>query len=513
MNSVLKFLLPRGFDKEQLIDDLANIYKFRTERPTLRKMALYDTFDWRLFRKSLVLHTSENKLILRKLYQNDAIHRSDIASPPVFGKDLPEGVIKELLEPIIKMRALSKLVERHSRSTSYRVLNPDQKTVVQLVYDEIRKTHEKDSPLIAVYLWLKPVKGYPKYSRNLAHRIKATGLTPRETEDIYFKSLSEVNTVPGSYSSKLRIKLEPDMRSDEASRIILRYLLHVIKTNESFIEKDLDTEFLHDYRVAIRRTRSALVQIKKVFPKKTTIRFKEDFSAVGKISNTLRDLDVYLLKEDSYRTLLPPVLRGGITPLFDYLRRKRAKALKHVTRILGSDEYLNIFDDWEKFLNEPQSDFPAPSNADLKILTLAQERIYRQYGSIVEAGNRILERTDEKKLHALRIECKKLRYLMEFFSSLFSPKKIKILIDQLKALQDNLGAFNDLCVQRDYLLNVADVIPADEQNNKMILMAIGSLIGMLDREKQTTKAAFAKIFLDFKSSPNMQIFRELFKHK
>ena len=109
------------------------------------------------------------------------------------------------------------------------------------------------------------------------------------------------------------------MHSDEATKIILRSLFLVIKTNEVYISKDLDTEFLHDYRVAIRRTRSALGQIKNVFPKETTSRFKKDFSFLGKLSNQLRDLDVYLLKKDAYKAMLPSILRDDIDPLFDYL--------------------------------------------------------------------------------------------------------------------------------------------------------------------------------------------------
>jgi CHAD domain-containing protein len=123
------------------------------------------------------------------------------------------------------------------------------------------------------------------------------------------------------------------MRSDEASKIILRSLLQVMKTNEAYIEKDLDTEFLHDYRVAVRRTRSALGQIKNVFPKEPTLRFKKDFSFVGKLSNQLRDLDVYLLKKDAYKALLPSVLRDDIDPLFDYLSNKRSKALSKLSEV------------------------------------------------------------------------------------------------------------------------------------------------------------------------------------
>jgi len=257
MNNLMRFNLPDGHDQKQLIDELAGHYTIKTERPILKPMAFYDTFDWRLFNKSLVLYGSGKTLFLRKLFKNKNIHSADIASPPVFLWDFPDGGIKELLASIIKMRKLFKLVQVYSRSTSYHILNPDEKTVARLEYDEIHSTRGKNSPVLASYLWLLPVKGYPKYFRNLAKRFSEAGYPTHKKEDIYFKALAEVNKNPGSYSSKLKVKLDPDMRSDEATKLILRALLQVIKTNEVYIEKDLDTEFLQDYRVAIRRTRSA----------------------------------------------------------------------------------------------------------------------------------------------------------------------------------------------------------------------------------------------------------------
>jgi len=103
--------------------------------------------------------------------------------------------------------------------------------------------------------------------------------------------------------------------------------------------------------------------------------------------------------------------------------------------------------------------------------------------------------------------------LMEFFSSLFPRRKINILIDQLKKLQDNLGEFNDLCVQEEYLLNIAEELTIAVHQSKKTLLAIGTLIGTLDREKQKAKNGFAKTFTDFVSPENKKLFQELFGSK
>ncbi len=513
MNNHLKFNLPSRVKEQQWISELTDQYAIKKEPAVFESLAFFDTFDWRLFNKSLVLYQTGNKLFLRKLTKNDILHTIEITSLPVFIWDFPAGKFKNHLMPIIKMRALLKLAKVHCRSTTYRILNQNDKTVARLAFEKILPSIAKDTPALAEYLCLKPVRGYSKYSKNLTKRCKEAGFSISKNEDVYFRSLKFVNKKPGSYSAKINIQLAPDMHADDAVKVILRFLLQVMKINEVNIVKDLDTEFLHDFRVAVRRTRSALGQIKNVFPVETTNRFKKDFAYVGKLSNELRDLDVYLLKEDTYKAILPPALQNDIEPLFGYLRQKRSKALQKVLKGLRSKKYSKILNDWEAFLNEPGKDSKTAFNAGLPIIYFAQKRIHMKFRSVVKAGNLILDNTDDEMLHALRIQCKKLRYLMEFFSSLFPRKKINVLIEQLKKLQNNLGDFNDLCVQEEYLLSITKQLPTTHQQLKKILLAIGSLIGTLDRERQTVKDAFAKTFIDFASPANRKLFRELFASK
>jgi CHAD domain-containing protein len=510
MHLNLKYTLPDGYNKQHLIKELADHYTIRKESAVAERLTIYDTFDWRLFNKSLVLYACGNRLFLRKLAKNEITHSAEISTFPVFIWEFPEGELKHLLAPIIKTRALINLVAVNSRSIPYRILNEDEKTVARLAYEQFQTSRKKDAPILGTHLWLKPVKGYPKYARDLVKRIEAAGFTLSKVDDTYFKALAVVDKKPGSYTAKVNIQLHPDMRSDKATKAILRFLLQVMRINEAHIDKDLDTEFLHDFRVAIRRTRSALGQIKYVFPTKTTDRFKKDFAFVGKLSNELRDLDVYLLNEDKYKAMLPPILRNDIEPLFDHLRKKRSKALQKVIRGLKVKKYAKILKDWEAFLNKPQRDSVTASNAKLPVIDLARNRIYKKYRNVVKVGSQVLENTEDEMLHVLRIHCKKLRYLMEFFSSLFPRKKINTLINQLKKLQDNLGDFNDLRVQREYLLNIIEELPIAHQQSKKTLAAIGSLIGALDNEKQTVKDAFAKTFTDFASPANQGLFRELF---
>ena len=505
--------MPDGHDEKQFIRQLTDQYTIKKEPTVAERFTIYDTFDWRLFNKSLILHSIGNRLFLRKLNKSDNGYSSEFSRTPVFIWDFPDGELKEKLAPIIKMRALLRLVEIQSRSTPYRILNADEKTVARLALEEFRSPRKRSRSALVRHLWLKPVKGYPRYVRNLTKSFKETGLTIGTQKEFFIDMLASADREPGSYSAKVNIKIDPAMRSDEAAKIIFRFLLKIMRINAAVFDKDLDTEVLHDFRVAIRRTRSALAQIKNVFPTRTTDRFKKNFAYAGKRSNALRDLDVYLLNQDAYKAMLPVVLRDDIDPLFDHLRQKRAKAFQYVMRGLKSKKYAQIIKDWEAFVNKSAPDSATAANAERPVTELARQRIYKKFRGVVKTGSKILANTEDEMLHALRIECKKLRYLMEFFTHLFPRKKMNALIAQLKTLQDNLGDFNDLCVQQEYLLNVAAELPGDRQQLQKTLVAIGSLVEALNRERQSVKDAFARTFTDFAAPANQALFKELFAAK
>jgi CHAD domain-containing protein len=216
------------------------------------------------------------------------------------------------------------------------------------------------------------------------------------------------------------------------------------------------------------------------------------------------------LKEGAYRTMLPEALQDDIDPLFAHLRKKRKKAFNDVKRELSTHAVNRILLGWEAFLEKDQTDSQGASNADMPIMILARRRILKKYRSIVKASRKIFQNIDDGAIHVLRIECKKLRYLLEFFTSLFPRSKMNKLIAQLKKVQEDLGDFNDICVQVEYLLKIADELATIDQQYNKVLMAIGSLIGTLNRKKTAIKSALGKTFDKFVSPETNRLFRKLF---
>ena len=62
-----------------------------------------------------------------------------------------------------------------------------------------------------------------------------------------------------------------------AVRLILLQQLDTLEANADGVLHDIDTETLHDLRIAVRRTRSALKLLGDVLPGDLTLRFASEF--------------------------------------------------------------------------------------------------------------------------------------------------------------------------------------------------------------------------------------------
>jgi len=303
------------------------------------------------------------------------------------------------------------------------------------------------------------------------------------------------------------IHLSPNQSTEDALKIIFKSLSHTIQTNRSGIIQDTDPEYLHTFRVAIRKTRSALVQMKSFLPDAELAHFKTHFKTVAQTTNRLRDLDVYLSQKHTYQTLLPPNLQTGLMDLFKHLQNERKQIYKNVARQLKAKPYTQQMQAWETFLQKPWHQHTKP------ILPTSKKAIYKQYQKVIKQGARITENTPIKIQHNLRIQCKKLRYLLEFFISLYPLSKTQTRIKQLKIVQDHLGEVNDLAVHQQDLMHFLNTslqhCPSKNQNK--IAAALGGLMTQLRHKQNQMQNNFQPLFLQFSSTKNQKKFKALFK--
>lgn len=289
------------------------------------------------------------------------------------------------------------------------------------------------------------------------------------------------------------------MSTEEALRISLMHLLSAMQANEQGIREAVDMEFLHDYRVAVRRARSMLSQIKHVFPDKVPYYLKQELHWLGTITGPTRNFDMYLLKFDSYMRELPPGLQNDLIAFQQFLRRHWKTEHEHLCQALDSKRYHKLINKLQHILENKTTQSHEAFNASKPARQVAGRRIWKLYKKVLKEGTAITEQSCDEDLHELRKTCKKFRYLIEFFHDYYSAKQIRKLLRTLKLLQDNLGDFQDLSIQITQLNQFAQDMHHEGLTDTKTIMAMGVLVEKLIARKKIVRANFNKCFQKFAS--------------
>ena len=319
--------------------------------------------------------------------------------------------------------------------------------------------------------------------------------------DLQFKAAAS----PG-----LNLTLAADMRADAAVRVIMQRLLEMMNANEAGVHAGEDAEFLHNFRIAVRRYRTLLGQIRGVIPQRSVLRFSSGFVWLGEITRPARDLDVYLPDFEDYRRSLAPAVRQDIEPLHAYLQHQQQLAHQQLVSGLKSNRYAQLISALTAYLATPLPIHSKLPQAMLPVSVLAEKRIRRALRRVVSQGGAIDAGSPPPALHALRKSCKKLRYLMEFFQSLYPAAAIKKAIKILKSLQDILGEYQDLQVQQGFLAAFRQQTTAATPAMGRLLAATDVMMRKLEKRQLKVRKKFKQRFDGFMEAKHQKVYRELF---
>jgi CHAD domain-containing protein len=257
---------------------------------------------------------------------------------------------------------------------------------------------------------------------------------------------------PGAYSTRLALALRPEMRSDDALAGVLLFLLDIMELNLEGVLRDLDTEFLHDFRIACRRSRTLLTQVRGLFPARELPRFKRTFAWLSRCTGVQRDLDVMLLAFPQFQHMVPGSMRSALAPLRSLLEERRAAAHAELVRELRSRRFRTFLRDWRRFLQRRGPRREAGAAGERPLGETAEISLRRVARELAKAGKQIGSGEYSERLHDLRKTGKKLRYLLEAFRSLYSQSEVERVVRRLRKLQNTLGEIVDRHVQNGCLL-------------------------------------------------------------
>lgn len=233
-----------------------------------------------------------------------------------------------------------------------------------------------------------------------------------------------------------RVLLHKDQSVGGAIRSLIADCLSHVQSNVPGVLLRSDSEYLHQVRVGLRRLRVVLSIALHYRPDTELASLRELVSELCVGLGRSREWDVFVTQ-----TLEPICARfpkhEGLQEIARASERARKQQHATIDKQLGSPEFQRMLLRFGAWMHSEQIEA-----SPISLKSFVSRALKKRLGDVVRHGNGSLTE-DMERLHRLRIACKKLRYLIEMFDSLFDREKSKTYLGVLADLQDVLGRFND----------------------------------------------------------------------
>ncbi|MBS3917016.1 MAG: CHAD domain-containing protein [Sulfuritalea sp.] len=450
----------------------------QAQRLGTKKLAnvYYDTADLALHRKGIALRTRRQGRTWLQTVKCAGVSAGGLATRPEWEQpyagrfdfgNVDDPAVRELLERHRLQSHLTPAFETTFTRSTWR-LAPARGTAVLLMLDRgrIAAGHAEEA-LSEIEIELE--RGSPGALFDVA-KVLAAGLPLRpallsKAERGYRLRLGTQVMPVKAAPTPLHVGQAPL----EAFRAIAVACLVQFQMNELGAAAE-DPEFIHQMRVALRRLRSALRTFRPLLPDGFEPAVVPPLRALARALGEKRDWDV--LAEEIVRPACSAFSGDArLAALEAAVGRMRRQAREAAQRALAAPEHAVFLLDLAARLHptgtchkgkgwHPSSGRDADSGPfEMDLAAFAARRLNRLHRKALALGSAAAD-LDPARLHALRIGVKRLRYAIEFFVPLCRARDAQKALAALAALQDSLGALNDLARAGALLEQCMDDDPA-----------------------------------------------------
>ncbi|WP_417677613.1 CHAD domain-containing protein [Roseibium sp.] len=413
------------------------------------------------------------------------------AEHPVRGRAIDFSVIEDAgvlktLTDVIGDKPLTECFETDIRRTTRLLTSKEDGSEIEVAFDlgEV-KAGERTQTLAEVEFELKTGSG----ARLLEAAREIVGAAPFRLSP-WSKAERGFRLAEGAAETGIRpksagdIALPPDETVELAFREILRSCLTQIADNRVAILESDDPEGPHQFRIGLRRLRSAFRLFKPVLNPQTLKDLDAQARVLATEAGKVRDLDV--LTDEIVSPLAKVAPQGiGLEPLLEHLRtiREESRAALHA-HLSAPDVNAFLFDlaaytEGRGWLDIDNFDQTARLAQTIRVYS--RKALDKQWKKVSSYGSRIDDLTIPER-HEMRKALKKLRYGVEFFGSLYPKSDLKPFLKRMKRLQDIFGYLNDVAMA-EKLAALPDI---DGKSSRQVLLAIGFVIGWHEAQSSGT---------------------------
>ncbi|MCP1676212.1 phosphohistidine phosphatase [Natronocella acetinitrilica] len=328
--------------------------------------------------------------------------------------------------------------------------------------------------LIELARWLCPELPASFPTGSLVHLRLPDGawrsVTPRSAE--WVASLSPAEVSYDIFQPEAPATKEPGgIHLPERAALQLEHQYQLIRELEPGVIAGFDPEFLHQYRVNLRRSRaigeSVLAAVKVPGLRKGLKRLKRRAQA----TSDLRDLDVFLASLSQQRPLLAPRVQPALQA---WLSSRRDVEHQALCEQLASEAYAREKLVWGRFLASGSFRKALRKLTRKRVQTVLTEQVAQHDRSLAS----ITVASPDEALHDLRKGVKRIRYLAEL-----DPERHRDLLSSLRQRQNLLGNFQDLCTWQAWVGEFAAELDGDSDQRA----GLNGWLAELGQQKQALR--------------------------
>jgi len=366
---------------------------------------------------------------------------------------LPAGPLHVQLAALVAGRKLEPILITDIERRLLDVLGPasetSEDTLAELALDRVRLSAPKDddrSRSGATYceLEIELRRGTREQIVMLAQRLQRDfGLMP-SGESKFARGLALLYGREPFVDRELR-RPAPGDTVESAARHVVALHLARLRQNDPGTRLGEDPEAVHDMRVAVRRLRAAVRVFADGIPVRLHDALERDLRWLGRSLGAVRDLDVHLARFQQYRDAQPAEQRAAIDGLLRHLRSRRTDCRRELLAALDSPRYFRLLLKLERFAAARARKRPRDTPGQEPLVVAGRRALEQAVSKVVKRGRKVDtsgHTPTAKELHRLRIQAKRLRYLLEFLREL-TGKPGRRFVKRLVRLQDLLGAHQD----------------------------------------------------------------------
>ncbi len=191
-----------------------------------------------------------------------------------------------------------------------------------------------------------------------------------------------------------------------------------------------------------------------------------------------------------------PSHAGKLEPIQVQLQLYENTEREKLIEYLQSADFQRVIKQWEKYLDSACKLGPQLERSNTPIRLLASEAIGFRYLKVMKQARKTLNnKNDITRIHILRKSGKKLRYLVDLFSDLYSAKATKKVIKDLKKFQDCLGEMQDSEVQVHLISQLSG--PVRDDLTKENLEVIEKIIRKRNKQKKHCHKKAIKLIKEY----------------